>query len=192
MTVVGTLVGITAGFYKKWVGELLMRLVDISYTIPLEPFLIVIVSFLRPSTWTIILAINLIMWRSSARVIRAETLSISEEGYIEAARAIGASDARILFVHIMPQILSLSTVYIAIGVGWAILAEANVSFLGYGAPESVSWGKILQMAYLTGGIRRAWWWAFFPGFVIMLLVVSVFFISRAYERALNPKAKEEG
>jgi len=166
-----------------------MRLVDVCYSIPLEPFVIVIVSFLTPSIWAVVLATSLLMWRSSARVIRAETLSVAQEVFIESARAIGASRSRILFLHILPNVLPISAVYVALGIGWAIIVEANISFLGYGDPNTPSWGKLLSMCFATGGVRYAWWWVVFPGVAIMLLVTSVFFVARAYERYLDPRLR---
>ncbi len=189
ITSLGTLVGVTSAFFGRWVDEGLMRLVDICYSIPLEPFVIVIVSFLSPSIWTIVLATSLLMWRSSARVVRAEALSVCKEVFVEAAQAIGVSRTRILFVHILPNVLPISAIYVALGMGWAIIVEANVSFLGYGDPKTPSWGKLLNMCFATGGIRYAWWWVLFPGLAIMLIVMSVFFISRAYERELDPRLR---
>ncbi|MFQ5794671.1 MAG: ABC transporter permease [Candidatus Bipolaricaulia bacterium] len=186
----GTILGIVAGYYKgRWIEEVLMRMVDIAYTIPVAPFVIIIVSLLSRSYWIIIASITILMWRSSARVVRAQTLSIISESYLEAARAIGASDLRIIFVHIFPNVLPITAVYVALGAGWAIITEANVSFLGYGS-DAPSWGSLLQLAYATGAFRRAWWWALFPGLVLILLVVSIFFISRAYERVANPQLRE--
>lgn len=190
ITVLGTLIGITAAFLGGWVDELLMRMADVCYAIPLEPFVIIIVSFLSPSIWAVVFGTTLLMWRSSARVIRAEALSLTKEVFIEAAQAIGASRIRILLVHLLPNVLPISSIYIALGVGWAILVEANVSFLGYGDPKAASWGKLLNQVFTTGALRHAWWWVLFPGLAIMLLVISTFFISRAYERELNPRLKD--
>jgi len=190
ITVLGTLIGITSAFFGGWVDEVFMRLADVCYAIPLEPFVIIVVGFLSPSIWAVVFGTTLLMWRSSARVIRAEALSLSKEVFIEAAEAIGASRTRILLVHLLPNVLPISSIYIALGVGWAILVEANVSFLGYGDPKAASWGKLLNQVFTTGALRHAWWWVLFPGLAIMLFVISTFFISRAYERELNPRLKD--
>ncbi|MEK7879431.1 MAG: ABC transporter permease, partial [candidate division NC10 bacterium] len=187
VTVIGTLIGLFAGYFRGWVDDLLMRLVDLAYSIPFEPFAIVMVGLLRPSIWTVIIAISLLTWRAPARVIRAQVLSVTQRPFIKAARVAGASPLRIIFAHIAPNILPLTFVYMTIEFGIAIVAEASVSFLGFGDPHVESWGKTLHLAFLTGAIRKAWWWAIPPGLCITLIVLSVFFISRAWEEVINPR-----
>ena len=189
VTVIGTLIGLLAGYYRGWVDDLLMRLVDVAYSIPFEPFAIVLVGLLQPSIWTVIIAISLLTWRAPARVIRAQVLSVAQRPFVKAARVAGASDFRIIFVHIAPNILPLTFVYMTIEFGIAIVAEASVSFLGFGDPQVESWGKTLQLAFLTGAIRKAWWWAIPPGLCITLIVLSVFFLSRAWEAVINPRLR---
>ncbi len=189
VTTVGTAVGVLAGYYRGWVDDVLMRAVDVAYALPFEPFIIALVGILRPSIWNIILAITLIMWRSPARVIRAQVLSLVERPYVKAARAAGAGHLRILGRHVTPNILPLAFLYVAITAGWAITAEASISFLGFGDPRMVSWGQVLHTAFLTGSIRAAWWWVVPPGVCIMLLVLAIFFLSRAYEQLANPRLR---
>jgi peptide/nickel transport system permease protein len=189
VTTVGTAVGVLAGYYRGWVDDVLMRAVDVAYALPFEPFIIALVGILRPSIWNIILAITLIMWRSPARVIRAQVLSLVERPYVKAARAAGAGHLRILGRHITPNVLPLAFLYVAITAGWAITAEASISFLGFGDPRVVSWGQVLHTAFLTGSIRKAWWWVVPPGVCIMLLVLAIFFLSRAYEQLANPRLR---
>lgn len=189
VTVIGTLIGLFAGYFRGWVDDLLMRLVDLAYSIPFEPFAIVLVGLLRPSIWTVIIAISLLTWRAPARVIRAQVLSVAQRPFIKAARVAGASPLRIIFAHIAPNILPLTFVYMTIEFGIAIVAEASVSFLGFGDPHVESWGKTLHLAFLTGAIRKAWWWAIPPGLCITLIVLSVFFISRAWEEVINPRLR---
>ncbi|MDQ7850265.1 MAG: ABC transporter permease [Armatimonadota bacterium] len=189
VTTVGTAVGVVAGYYRGWVDDVLMRAVDVAYALPFEPFIIALVGILRPSIWNIILAITLIMWRSPARIIRAQVLSLVERPYVKAARAAGAGHLRILGHHITPNILPLAFLYVAITAGWAITAEASISFLGFGDPRLVSWGQVLHTAFLTGSIRAAWWWVVPPGVCIMLLVLAIFFLSRAYEQLANPRLR---
>jgi peptide/nickel transport system permease protein len=189
VTVIGTVIGLVAGYYKGWLDDLLMRLVDLAYSIPFEPFAIVLVGLLEPSIWTVIIAIALLSWRAPARVIRAQVLSVAQRPFVKAARVAGASDFRIIFVHIAPNILPLTFVYMTIEFGIAIVAEASVSFLGFGDPQVESWGKTLHLAFLTGAIRKAWWWAIPPGLCITLIVLSVFFLSRAYEEVINPRLR---
>lgn len=189
VTIVGTLAGLIAGYYGGWADDVLMRAVDVAYAIPFEPFIIVLVGILRPSIWNVILAITLITWRSPARVVRAQVLSLVQRPYIKAARAAGAGHGRILARHIAPNILPLAFLYVAITAGWAITAEASISFLGFGDPRLISWGQILHTAFLTGSIRVAWWWVVPPGVCIMLVVLAIFFISRAYEQIANPRLR---
>ena len=189
VTLVGTTVALLAGYYRGMVDDVLMRLVDVAYAIPLEPLALVVLSFLRPSVWNIIMVIAVLAWRDPARVIRAQVLSLVERPFVKAARVAGAGDLRIMFVHIAPNILPLSHVYVAIAFGWAVIAETSISFLGFGDPRTISWGQMLHQAFLTGAIRRAWWWAVSPGACIMLTVLSVFFIGRAYETVLNPRLR---
>ena len=189
VTLVGTTVALLAGYFRGWVDDLLMRLVDIAYSIPLEPLAIVVLSFLKPSIWNIVLVVAVLAWRDPARVIRAQVLSLVERPFVKAARVAGAGHLRIMFRHIAPNVLPLANVYIAIAFGWAVFGEASISFLGFGDPRTISWGQILQQAFLSGAIRRAWWWAVPPGVCIMLAVLSVFFIGRAYEVVLNPRLR---
>lgn len=189
VTIVGTTVALLAGYYRGIVDDVLMRLVDVAYAIPLEPLAIVVLSFLRPSLWNIILVVAVLAWRDPARVIRAQVLSLVERPFVKAARVAGAGDLRIIFVHLAPNILPLSHAYVAIAFGWAVIAETSISFLGFGDPRAISWGQMLHQAFLTGAIRRAWWWAVPPGVCIMLAVLSVFFIGRAYEAVLNPRLR---
>ncbi len=189
VTLVGTTVALLAGYFRGWVDDLLMRLVDVAYSIPLEPLAIVVLSLLRPSIWNTILVVAVLAWRDPARVIRAQVLSLVERPFVKAARVAGAGHLRIMFRHLAPNILPLAQVYIAIAFGWAVFAEASISFLGFGDPRMISWGQILQQAFLSGAIRRAWWWAVPPGVCIMLAVLSVFFIGRAYEAVFNPRLR---
>jgi peptide/nickel transport system permease protein len=187
VTFLGTNVGLIAGYFGRGVDSFLMRVVDVAYSIPFEPFAVLLVGLLEPSTTNLILAMSLLMWRSPARVIRADVLSLTQRPYIKAAKAAGASHLRIMYYHIAPNIIPVVFLYFPVTVGWAIIAEASVSFLGFGDPRLISWGGMLQLAFTSGAIRTAWWWTFAPGICIVLMVVSVFFISRALEPLVNPR-----
>jgi peptide/nickel transport system permease protein len=189
VTLIGTNIALISGYYKGKTDEFLMRFVDIVYALPLEPFVIVLVMILGPQVWNIILGISLFLWRSPARVIRSQVLSLSERPFVKAARMAGAGDLRIIYLHIAPNVLPICFLYVAFTMGWAIMAESAVSFLGFGDPKFQSWGGILHMAFLSGAFRNAWWWAAAPGFCIMLLVLSVFLISHGYEEVVNPKLR---
>lgn len=189
VTFVGTTIGLIAGYYGGWIDNLLMRIVDILYGIPFIPFVIILVALLEPSTANIILAVSLLTWRSVARIIRSQVLSLSNRPFIKAARVAGASNFRIMFVHILPNIVPIALLEMSFVIGWAIISEASVSFVGFGDPQAVSWGKILHGAFLAGAVRSAPWWVTPPGVAIVLLVVAVFFITRGLEQVVNPRLR---
>lgn len=186
---IGTNVGLIAGYFGGWVDALLMRIVDILYGIPFIPFVILLVSLLQPSVWNVIFAVSLLTWRTVARVTRAQVLSLVQRPFIKAARVAGASDFRIIYRHILPNIVPIALLEMSFVVGWAIISEATVSFIGFGDPRAVSWGKILQGAFIAGAMRNAPWWVAPPGIAIVLLVVGVFFITRGLETVINPRLR---
>jgi peptide/nickel transport system permease protein len=187
---VGTVVGLMAGYFGGWVDALLMRVADMALSLPFLPFVIVLTGFLGAETSNIVLAVAVLLWPNSARVIRSQVLSLRERAYVEAARVTGASQWRIMFVHIAPNILPLSFVYAAIAIGWAIITEASVSFLGFGDPTNVSWGMMLQDAFSSQALSRGQYaWFVPPGVCIILIVVAGFFISRGYEEVFMPRLR---
>lgn len=187
---VGTVVGLVSGYFGGWVDALLMRIADMALSLPFLPFVIVLMGFLGANTSNIVIAVALLLWPNSARVIRSQVLSLRERAYVEAARVTGASQWRILFVHIAPNILPLSFVYAAIAIGWAIITEASVNFLGFGDPASVSWGMMLQDAFTSQALSRGQYaWFVPPGVCIILVVVAGFFISRGYEEVFMPRLR---
>ena len=189
---IGTVVGLVAGYFGGWVDTVLMRLADIAFGIPFLPFVIVLAAFLEPSVWNVVLAMALILWRDTGRVIRSQVLTVRERSFIEAARVSGSSTPRIIFLHIAPNILPLSFLYGSIAVGWAILTEASISFLGFGDANVISWGYMLQDAFVSQALSRgAYYWFVPPGLAIVLVVVAGFFISRGYEELLFPRLTEE-
>jgi peptide/nickel transport system permease protein len=187
---VGTVVGLVAGYFGGTIDSLLMRIADMALSLPFLPFVIVLTGFLGASTSNIVFAVALLLWPNSARVIRSQVLTLRERAYVEAARVTGASHWRILFVHIAPNILPLSFVYAAIAIGWAIVTEASVSFLGFGDSTSVSWGYMLQDAFTSQALSREQYaWFVPPGVCIILVVVAGFFISRGYEEVFMPRLR---
>jgi peptide/nickel transport system permease protein len=187
---VGTVVGLVAGYFGGTIDSILMRIADMALSLPFLPFVIVLTGFLGASTSNIVFAVALLLWPNSARVIRSQVLTLRERAYVEAARVTGASHWRILFVHIAPNILPLSFVYAAIAIGWAIVTEASVSFLGFGDSTSVSWGYMLQDAFSSQALSREQYaWFVPPGICIILVVVAGFFISRGYEEVFMPRLR---
>ena len=188
--VIGANVGLIAGYYGGKIDEVLMRITDILYGMPFLPFIIVLIALFGRQLEFIILAIVLIIWRTSARVIRAQAMSIKQRQYIQMAKARGASDLRIIYRHILPNVLPLLLLYAAFNIAWSIITEASASFLGFGDGETVSWGGMLYELWLSGKTRVAWWWFASPSVCIILLVTSLVFVSRAYEEVANPRLRK--
>jgi len=187
---IGTLLGLVSGYFGGWVDSIVMRLADVVLGLPFLPFVIVLAALTRPGTAIIVFSVAVLLWPNTARVIRAQVLTVRERSFVEAARVTGCSTARILFVHVAPSILPLSFLYGSIAVGWAILTEASASFLGFGDPTVISWGAMLQDAYANQALGRgAYYWFVPPGVCIVLVVLAGFFISRGYEEILFPRLR---
>ena len=192
MTVfIGSNVGLWAGYFGGKLDDVLMRIVDITYGIPFLPFAIILVSLLGPSIWNVILVISILFWRTTARIIRAQVLSLKERPFIWSARAAGASDSYIIYRHILPNVLPLILLYMALGVGSSVLTEAGLSFLGFGDPSHPSWGTMLNEAFRAGAARTAWWWIIPPGLCISLFVIATFLVGRSYEVVADPRLRGE-
>ncbi len=190
VAVIGTVVGLLAGYYGGWIDTLLMRAADVAFGIPFIPFIIVISAFFDPSIWNVVVAMAVLLWRDSSRVIRSQVLVIKEQSFVSAAKVSGASELRIIFVYIAPSILPLSFLYGTLAIAWAILTEASVSFLGFSDPETISWGYMLQDAFNSLALsREAFYWIVPPGLCIMLTVMAGFFIGRGYEEVLFPRLR---
>lgn len=187
---IGALVGLVSGYFGGIVDVALMRVTDIAFGIPFLPFIIVLAAFLEPSIWNVVLGMGLILWRDTARVIRSQVLTLRSRTFIEAARVVGASEWRILFVHLAPNILPIAVLYGSVAIGWAILTEASVSFLGFGDPSTISWGYMLQDAYSSQALSHGTYhWFIPPGLAIVAVVAAGFFIGHGYEEVLFPKLK---
>ncbi len=192
VVLIGTVAGIVAGYSGGWPDTVLMRLADVAFGIPFLPFVIVLVAFLGASLWNIVLAMALLLWKDTARVVRAQVLTLRERGFVESARVLGASPARIMVVHIAPNVLPIALLYGSLAIGWAILTEAAVSFLGFGDSAQISWGFMLQDAYISQALGvGAYNWFVPPGVCIMLLVMAGYFISRGYEELLFPRLRRQ-
>lgn len=183
---IGTLIGLLAGFYGGWIDMILMRLVDIMLCFPTFFLILAVIAMLEPSIWYIMAVIGLTGWMGVARLVRAEVLSLREREFVMAARALGASDFRIIFRHILPNSLSPVLVSATLGVAGAILTESALSFLGIGVqPPTPSWGNIL-----TSGkdyIEFAWWLSLFPGLSILITVLSYNLVGEGIRDALDPR-----
>ena len=185
---IGTLLGLLAGYLGGWTDKIITRIADIVLGLPFLPFMLVLAALTAPGVRVVIVTVALLLWPNTARVIRAQVLSLRERAWVEAARVTGCSTGRIMFVHVLPQVLPLAALYGSVAIGWAILAEAAASFLGFGDPDAISWGVMLQDAYANQALGMgAWNWFAPPGLAIVLMVLAGFLISRGSEKLLFPK-----
>lgn len=189
VTFVGSTLGIISGYYGGMVDTIIMRIVDLFYAIPFVPFVIVLSAVLKPSIWNVILAVSLLSWRTVARLVRSQVLSITQRPFVKAAKVSGASNFRIMVKHILPNVVPIILLEMAFNVNWAITAEASIAFLGFGDPNRQSWGQILHINFSTGNSRTAWWWTLTPGLAIVLLLLSVFYVSQALEEVVDPRLR---
>lgn len=189
---IGTLLGLLAGYLGGWTDRVITWLADIVLGLPFLPFMLVLAALTRPGTGVVIFTVAALLWPNTARVIRSQVMSLRERAWVEAARVTGCSTFRIMFVHVLPQVLPLAALYGSVAIGWAILAEASASFLGFGDPETLSWGVMLQEAYANQALSRgAWNWFAPPGAAIMSMVLAGFLISRGSEKLLFPKLADQ-
>jgi len=183
---IGTLVGLVSGYLGGWVDGVLMRLVDAIIAFPTLVIVLAAVSLLGSGLVNIILVISLLTWTGTARLVRAQVLSLREWDFVTAARALGASDARILLRHILPNVFSSVLVSATLAIAGAILIEANLSFLGLGDPTQPSWGKMLNAAQSHTILRTRWWLWIPPGLAIALCTLSFNFVGDGLRDALDP------
>jgi peptide/nickel transport system permease protein len=189
--VIGTLVGIASGHFTGFVGGLLNRLTEWFLVVPFLPLAIVLASILGHSFWVIILVIGITSWAYTARLIRAQTLSIEARPYLERARALGAGHWHQMTRHVLPNVMPLVFANTTLTVAVSILSETTLSFLGLGDPFHVSWGTMLESAFDQGAITNgAWWYLFPPGIAIILVVLAFTLVGRALETVLNPRLRE--
>jgi peptide/nickel transport system permease protein len=188
--VFGTTIGMIAGYAGKGTDLVLMRLADMIMVMPtLLVVLILSALFGQLNIWIIVLMIALFRWPGVARVIRAQTLSLRHRPFIEAAWVAGASHLRILFRHILPNVLPLALLYMTFRVTSAIIIEAALSFLGFGDPGTVSWGMMLQWVWKTGHMFQAPYWLLPPGICISLITMAFYMAGRAMDDVLDPRLR---
>lgn len=187
---VGTSIGLYSGYYRNWFSTLLMRLTDAVSVIPALPLMLVIVAVLSSSLGNTILVIGLVSWPATARITRSQVLSLREWPFVERARSLGATDARIVLRHILPNTIPLIMANTVITVAIAIFYEASLSFLGLGDPTVVSWGQMLHFAFEQSAVfRGAYWYILPPGIAIVLVVLGFTFTGYALEEKFNPKLR---
>ncbi len=183
--IIGTLVGITAGFFRGWIGGILMRFTDLMMAFPALLLAICLAAIFQPSLWIVALVIALVNWVQTARVIYTETSSLATRDFIAAERTLGASTGRILFRHILPHLLPTIIVWGTLGISTTVLLEATLSFLGIGVqPPTPSWGNIIfeNQTYF----QSAPWLVFIPGAAIILLALAFNLVGDALRDVLDP------
>jgi peptide/nickel transport system permease protein len=189
---IGMFVGITAGYVGGVVDDVLMRITDVAYGVPLIPFAIVLVTVIGVGFIQSVVVIGLLLWRGSARVLRSQVLQIKERPFILAAEASGASKTRIVVKHILPNVATMAILFFTLGIGYSIILQAGLAFIGVSSPFVPSWGIMLRNAYNSGLMSTAWWWSITPGLLIGLTVLSTFMFGRGYERVAGQTDEGEG
>jgi len=210
-TCIGLIVGAVAGYYGKWIERIGMRFIDIMLTIPTFFLILAVMAFMDPNLWvtklspgvqrmleeiiidpnilTIMMVIGLTSWMGVARLVRAEFLSVKERDYVMAARALGASDTRIIFRHILINSMAPVLVSAVLGIAGAVLVESALSFLGIGVqPPTPSWGNILTLG--KDNIEIAWWLSVFPGLAILITVLGYNLLGEGIRDSIDPRLWE--
>jgi peptide/nickel transport system permease protein len=185
---IGTAIGLMAGYFGGVVDTLLMRFVDIMLCFPTFFLILAVIAFLEPSIWNIMIVIGVTGWMGVARLVRAETLSLKNRDFVQAAKALGESDLMIMLKHILPNALSPVLVAATLGVAGAILTESALSFLGIGVqPPVPSWGNILTAG--KDNIEFAWWLSLFPGVAILITVLGYNLLGEGIRDSIDPRLR---
>ena len=186
--VIGGLIGLIAGFKGGKLGNGLMRFTDFFLVIPDLALQIVIVAIIGQSLRNIIIVIGVLGWTTTARLVRAQTLSVRARKFVDRAKAVGASDTYILRHHVFPQVLPLMLANTVLTVSLAILSESTLAFIGLGDPTVISWGQMMNFAFNRGAVSAGAWWALIsPGLAIVWVVLGVTLLGNALEDLLNPR-----
>jgi len=187
--IIGTILGLISGYFGKWIDTVIMRLVDIVLCIPTFFLIIIVIAFLEPNIWNVMFVIGITGWPGLTRLVRAECLSIKEKDFIQAAKVMGLSNFRIMFVHVLPNVMAPVIVTATLGIGSAILTESALSFLGLGVqPPTPSWGNML-----TAGkdyINVAWWLSLFPGLAILVTVLAYNLLGEGLRDVFDPRMND--
>jgi peptide/nickel transport system permease protein len=188
--VIGGGIGIIAGYFGGGTDAVLMRITDYFIVIPDLPLAIIVAAVWGASLTHLIFVIALLLWTTTARIVRAQVKSVRERVYVKRARSLGASDLRIVVRHVLPQIGPLLIANTVLTVAVAIFDETALAFLGLGDPTSITWGNIIEFAFLRTAISSGAWWAVIPaGLCVALVIMGCFWLGQAIEDALNPRLK---
>ncbi len=187
----GTLYGLVSGYFGGWVDRVLQRILDVWYSIPGLPLLILLTILLKPNIWLIMVLIAVFSWMGVAKVVRSMVLQLKNENYVLASKAVGATSRWIMLKHILPQIAPFMMAQVALGVPGAILTEVSLDFLGLGDPNVPTWGWMLHDANVYGAaVNGYWWWVLPPGIMTALVALGFALIGYAMDVILNPRLRE--
>ena len=185
---IGSVMGIVSGFVGGRLDAFLMRITEWFLVIPFLPLAIVLASVLGRSVWNIIFVIGITSWPSTARLLRAQVLTVKQRLFVDRARSLGASGPHIVNHHILPNVMGLILANATLAVPISILTETTLAFLGLGDPTAASWGKTLEEAFVNGALVRNAWWYFLPaGLGILIVVLAFTLIGRTLEEIANPR-----
>jgi peptide/nickel transport system permease protein len=185
---IGTLVGVVSGHFGGVFSTVVMRITDWFLVMPTLVLAIVLATVLSRSLWTVVLAIGVTSWPTTARLVRAQTIAVESRPYIDRARALGGGHRHIMARHVLPNVMPLVLAQTTLGISSAILTEATLAFLGLGDPTIVSWGGMLEDAREAGAVSSGhWWYLAPPGIAIALVALAFTLCGRAIEAVLNPK-----
>jgi len=187
-TIIGIIIGAVAGYFSGWIDDLLMRVTEMFMVIPVFVLALLLVALFGPSVSNVIIVISILSWPGTARLVRADFLSLKSREFVEAARSLSAGHVDIIFSEILPNALAPVIITASLRVATAILIEAGLSFLGFGDPNTISWGLMLYWA--QNFIRHAPWMAIFPGLAISLTTLAFNLMGDGLNDALNPRLKE--
>jgi peptide/nickel transport system permease protein len=185
---IGSLTGIVAGHFEGWLSTLLMRVTDWFLVLPTLVLAAALASVMHRGIVTVIIAIGLTAWPGTARLVRAQTLTLEARPYVERAKALGAGDWHVMRRHVLPNLMPLILAQTTLSVSAAILMEATLAFLGLSDPTKVSWGTTLQLAQQVGAVSAGDWWILLPpGLAIVAVALAFTLCGRALEATLNPR-----
>lgn len=185
--IIGTIVGIAAGHFTGFAGAVLMRIIDFFLVLPSLILAIVLSTVLSRGVWTIVIAIGLTSWAGTARVVRAQTLSVESRDYVERSRVLGGGHWHIITKHLLPAVLPLVLANTTLTVGSAIISESTLAFLGLGDTTLQSWGAVLRNSMdVSAATSGYWWYVLVPGLAIVMVVLAFTLVGRAVETIVNP------
>jgi peptide/nickel transport system permease protein len=188
--VIGGAIGVAAGYFGGKVDTVLMRITDYFLVIPDVPLMIIVAAIWGPSLFHIVIVIGILLWTSTARVIRAQVKSVRERVYVKRARSLGASHTRVVFRHVLPQVAPLLIANTVLTIAVAIFDETALSFLGLGDPSRISLGKVIENAFQRAAISTGAWWAIVPpGALVAVIILACSLLGGTIEDALNPRLR---